>query len=71
VSAPLRKPRVGDRVHVSGFKGTFEIIRVTDNGVFADLKLLDATTPGTEYIERDVPLGALLYLDDFRKDGEG
>jgi hypothetical protein len=62
MSAPLRKPRIGDRVRVPGNAGTFEVIRVTESGTFADLKLFDSSNPRSEHIESNVPMGALLYL---------
>ena len=53
-------PRIGDRVRISGFLGSFEIVEIRQDGLMADLKHLDL--PGPEYIEREILSKELIYL---------
>jgi hypothetical protein len=56
-----RKPRIGDRVRVIGFLGEFQITGVQEAGVTVDLKHLG--TPGPDYIETEVLVRELIFLD--------
>jgi hypothetical protein len=57
----MKTPRIGDRVKVVGFLGTFEVIHVQPDGSMTDLKHLD--TPGPDYIEREIFTRELIYLN--------
>ena len=56
----LKKPRVGDRVRLTGFLGVFEVVRVRPDGSLVDLKHLDLHQ--TAYIEHEVSAHDLIYL---------
>jgi hypothetical protein len=56
-----RPPRIGDRVKISGFLGTFEIVQIRQEGLMTDLKHLGF--PGPDYIEREILSRELIYED--------
>jgi hypothetical protein len=56
----LKKPRVGDRVRLTGFLGVFEVVRVRPDGSLVDLKHLDLHQ--TDYIEQEVSAHDLIYV---------
>ena len=60
----MRLPRIGDRVRIDGFLGTFEIVRVDRNGLMVDLKHLGR--PGSDYIEKEILTRELNYVDSPR-----
>jgi hypothetical protein len=56
----LKRPRVGDRVRLTGFLGVFEVVRVRPDGSLVDLKHLDLHQ--TDYIEQEVSAHDLIYV---------
>jgi hypothetical protein len=56
----LKKPRLGDRVRLTGFLGVFEVVRVRPDGSLVDLKHLDLHQ--TDYIEQEVSSHDLIYV---------
>lgn len=56
----LKKPRLGDRVRLTGFLGVFEVVRVRPDGSLVDLKHLDLHQ--TAYIEQEVSSHDLIYV---------
>ncbi|MGA2651297.1 MAG: hypothetical protein ABSF28_12270 [Terracidiphilus sp.] len=56
-----RRPRIGDRVRISGFLGQFEIVQIRQEGLMTDLKHLGFSGP--DYIEREILSRELIYED--------
>ena len=56
-----RPPRIGDRVRISGFLGTFEIVQIRQEGLMTDLKHIGYPEP--DYIEREILSKELIYED--------
>jgi hypothetical protein len=56
----LKRPRLGDRVRLTGFLGVFEVVRVRPDGSLVDLKHLDLHK--TAYIEQEVSTHDLIYV---------
>jgi hypothetical protein len=56
-----RPPRIGDRVQISGFLGTFEVVQIRQEGLMTDLKHLGFSGP--DYIEREILSKELIYPD--------
>jgi hypothetical protein len=50
---------IGDMVQIMGFSGTFEVVQVRQDGLFADLKHLGS--PGPDYIEKEIFSWELIY----------
>ena len=59
MNTSTRPPRIGDRVRISGFLGTFEIVQIRQEGLMTDLKHLGF--PGPDYIEREILSRELIY----------
>lgn len=58
-----RPPRIGDRVRISGFLGTYEIVQIRQEGLMTDLKHLGFSGP--DYIEREILSRELIYEDQY------
>jgi hypothetical protein len=58
----MRKvPRIGDRVRIVGFVGDFQVVKVWQNGIMADLRHLGSAGP--DYIEKEILSRDLIYPD--------
>ena len=56
----MRKvPRIGDRVRIVGFMGEFQVVRVWQGGIMADLRHLGSAGP--DYIEKEILSRDLIY----------
>jgi hypothetical protein len=62
-----RFPRIGDRVQISGFLGTFEVVQIRQEGLMTDLKHLGFPEPA--YIEREILSRELIYPEQLQASG--
>jgi hypothetical protein len=60
----MRRPYKGDRVRIIGQTGLFQVVNVTKDGLFADLRRLQM--PGPDYIEKEIPRVDLIYVNATR-----
>ena len=61
MSHVMRRPYKGDRVRIIGQTGVFQVVNVSKDGLFADLRRLEM--PGPDYIEKEIPRVDLVYVN--------
>jgi hypothetical protein len=57
----MRRPYKGDRVRILGQTGVFQVVNVSKDGLFADLRRLQVSGP--DYFEKEIPRVVLIYVN--------